>query len=91
MLTSGSQCAGILQSRALPKSSHEQDALLHCLGKAADARLLIQGLAVVDDGDVAAERSQIPRGVMMQILFWSQQCVTYKAQCALSQVKCMQQ
>ena len=61
----------MLKQRALPGASHEEDALLHCLGEAADARLPVQRLAVVDDGDVAAHRPQIPRGVVMQILCWS--------------------
>lgn len=48
--------------------SHEQNTLLHVLGQAADTGLLVQGLAVVDDGDVAAQRPQVPRSIMVQIL-----------------------
>ena len=53
---------------AVKGCSHEQNALLHVLGQAADACLLVQSLAVVDDGDMATQRPQVPRGIMVQIL-----------------------
>lgn len=48
--------------------SHEKDSFLHVLGQAADSSLPIQGLAVVDDIDMTAQRPQITCGIMMQIL-----------------------
>jgi hypothetical protein len=58
-----------LKSEWQGRGIHEEDTLLHVLRKATDARLSVQRLAVVNDVDVASQRSQVPCGVMMQVLY----------------------
>ena len=48
--------------------AHEQDAFPHVLGQAGHARRPVQRLAILDDGDLAAQRAQVPRGVVVQVL-----------------------
>ena len=49
------------------RSVHEQHALLEVLGQSNHFLLLVQGLAIVDHIDVAADVAQVPLSIQVQI------------------------
>ena len=53
-----------LQAQAV---SHEQHPFLHVFGQASYTCFLVQGLAVIDDVEIAVQAAQITLSIMVQV------------------------